>query len=70
MKGYETIGEYGQKVFNRVHQRHLDAMGENQKKNYTKDQVKGIKPNNQEGCLEVYFKNGEMFKYAPNGTWY
>lgn len=69
MKGYDVLGEYGQKLFDRVHRRHLSAMGTEARKQYERDQVKRIKSNNKEKCLEVYFRNGEWFKYYPNGTW-
>ncbi|HEY4601225.1 MAG TPA: hypothetical protein VIG73_08150 [Cerasibacillus sp.] len=70
MKGYEKIGPYGQVIFNKVHKLHLAAMGNEQRKQYERNQVKSIKANNKERCLEVRFKNGELFKYLPEGTWY
>lgn len=69
MKGYEGLGNYGQLVFDNTHRRHLSAMGTEARKQYERDQVKSVKTNNKEGCIEVRFKNGEWFKYYPNGTW-
>lgn len=69
MKGYDEIGSYGRKLFDSVHARHLAAMGDEKRKNYTRENVKRIKANNKERCLEVYFANGEYFKYFANGTW-
>jgi len=57
-------------VFDETHKRHLAAMGATKRKEYARDQVKEIKSNLEERVLEVYFKNGELFKYAPNGDWY
>jgi len=70
MKGYDLIGPYGRKVFDETHKRHLAAMGATKRKEYARDQVKEIKSNLEERVLEVYFKNGELFKYSPNGDWY
>ncbi|KAB8126935.1 hypothetical protein F9U64_19145 [Gracilibacillus oryzae] len=69
MKGYEKMHDSAQKLFNRVHTKHLAAMGNDMRKEYGLDQVKRVKQNNLEKCVEVYFKNGEMFKYYTNGTW-
>lgn len=69
MKGYDKLGEYGQRLFDRVHAAHLAAMGTEARKQYERDQVKSVKANNKERCIEVRFKNGEWFKYFPDGTW-
>lgn len=70
MKGYDKIGPYGQAVFQKTHRRHLAVLGKEERKKYERDQVESIKANNKERCLEVAFKNGELFKYTPEGTWY
>lgn len=69
MKGYDEIGEYGQRVFDLVHKKHLATMGAQIRQHYTRENVKRVKANNVEGCIEVYFKNGEWFKYFADGTW-
>lgn len=69
MKGYESIGPYGQKVFARAHAAHLATMGSQMREEYTLDQVKLIKANNKERCIEVKYKNGDWYKYFPDGTW-
>ncbi|WP_017726735.1 hypothetical protein [Halalkalibacterium ligniniphilum] len=70
MKGYDKIGNFGQIVFDKVHKQHLASMGAEMKKQYERDQVKSVKANNVESCIEVRFLNGDLFKYLPNGTWY
>lgn len=70
MKGYDEIGPYGQEVFNNTHKRHLASMGTEKQKEFSREQVKRLKANNKERVIEVYFKNGELFKYTPGGTWY
>ncbi|RSL32638.1 hypothetical protein D7Z54_14400 [Salibacterium salarium] len=70
MKGWEKIGQLGQKVFSATHHKHLASMGASEKKNYALDQVKEVKANNEEKCIDVRFKNGELFKYTPHGTWH
>lgn len=70
MKGYEEIGSYGQTVFARAHANHLLTLGKDARKEYELSQIKQIKANNKEGVIEVYFQNGELVKYKPNGDWY
>lgn len=70
MKGYDKLGEYGQEVFDKAHKKHLVSMGTEQRKQYERDQVKSVEANNKERCIEVRFKNGELFKYRPAMTWY
>ena len=70
MQGYDKLGPYGQKVFNKTHKLHLVAMGTEERKYYERNQVSTVKANNKEKCIEVIFKNGELFKYTPNYTWY
>lgn len=70
MKGYEEIGAFGRKIFDETHKLHLSAMGEKERKKYERDQVKRIKANRREGVVEVYFKNGDLFKYTPQRTWH
>ncbi|PWU68293.1 hypothetical protein [Gracilibacillus dipsosauri] len=52
-----------------VYHKHMNAMGEEERKQYALGNIKKVKGNVQEQCLEVYFKNGEWFKYFANGTW-
>ena len=70
MKGYDLIGPYGQVIFNRTHTRHLASMGTEERKYYERDQIKEVRANNEERVIEVYFKNGELFKYTPELTWH
>ena len=70
IEGYDSIGSFGRQVFNRTHKLHLAAMGDAEKKKYSREQIKSVKANNKERCIEVRFRNGELFKYRPDGTWY
>ena len=70
IQGYDKLGIYGQRVFNRTHKLHLAATGTEKRKKYEREQVKSVKANNAERCIEVRFRNGELFKYKPDGTWY
>lgn len=70
IKGYDKLGIYGQQVFDLVHRNHLAAMGTEKRKDYERDQVEAVRANNAERCIEVRYKNGEFFKYKPDGTWY
>lgn len=57
------------KLFTRVHQHHISAMGLAEREQYTVQNIIKVKRNVSEKCLEVYFKNSEWFKYFADGTW-
>lgn len=69
INGYKKMPGMARSVFDIVHDKHLAAMGTEMRKDYTRDQIDRVIANHTETCIEVYYKNGEMFKYYPNYTW-
>ncbi|WP_440896266.1 hypothetical protein ACS127_17350 [Amphibacillus sp. Q70] len=70
MKGYEKLGPQGRSVFARAHCNHLKALGREAREQFELANVKEIKANSKEKVIEVYFRNGELVKYKPNGDWF
>ncbi|MFC4387487.1 hypothetical protein ACFOZ1_06630 [Gracilibacillus marinus] len=66
---YERLHPTAQRVFEKTHVKHINAVGTEERKNYQLNQVKKLKVNADERCIEVYYQNGEWFKYYANGTW-
>lgn len=61
-------GEY--KLLLKVYANHNRSMGLEARKDFTLSHITKVKRNQKERCLEVYYKNGEWFHYATDGTWY
>lgn len=57
------------KLFETVHARHLSTLGVQEKEKYQKEQIIRIERDAANKSLNVYFKNGEWFRYFGNGTW-
>lgn len=68
VKGYDKLKDWQQHMFDTIYKRHLSAMGMDLRKNYTEEHLKEIQ-SVELGHLNVYFDNGEWFKYFKNGTW-
>lgn len=63
-----TDGEY--RMFVRVYCKHLQAMGEEYRANYTTDKIKKIERNHEEVCFNVYYQK-DWYHYDFNDdTWY
>ncbi|WP_440894939.1 hypothetical protein ACS127_10205 [Amphibacillus sp. Q70] len=69
MRGYNKLSKPLQQLFNKVHGRHLNAMGQEMRKEYSRDKITQLKVDPEERCIQVYFVNGEMFKYFNDLTW-
>lgn len=63
------LGDQEHALFLKVYFAHYNSMGEEARKPYAVANIKRVKRNLDERCFEVYFKNGEWFKYYANGTW-
>ncbi|MDY7044069.1 hypothetical protein RVS70_07595 [Virgibacillus sp. M23] len=63
------LQEHELKMLKNTHEAHNQAMGTEERKHYSLDNIKKVKRNFPERCFEVYFRNGEWFKYYINGTW-
>lgn len=66
-----TDSEYG--LFLKVHADHTNAMGLEERKDYTLADIVKVQRNPAEKCLNVYYRNGDWWHYSvePGGaTWY
>lgn len=69
MKGYERMHPTARTLFLKVHTEHLLNMTKEERKKYELTHIKQLVQNNKERCVEVFYKNGERFKYYENLTW-
>lgn len=51
-----------------VYADHNSSMGMEKRKNYTLSKIVEVKRNVKEQCLEVYYQNGDWWKYGVGGT--
>ncbi|MCD8502140.1 MAG: hypothetical protein LRY71_11205 [Bacillaceae bacterium] len=68
-QGYNHLNLKEQEVFRVTHKLHLATMGSEIREYYGLEQIKDVKPNSLEMCIEVSYKNGEFFKYFHDYTW-
>ena len=68
VKGYNKLPPRAQEVFQKVYKKHLASMGVEEKKKHSVDNLKAVKVNAREKCLEAHFAH-DWYKYYPNGTW-
>jgi hypothetical protein len=57
-------------LFKWVYKRHYYAQGEESRRKRTFDCIEKVEWNEKEGCLHVFFDDGEWWHYLPDGTWY
>ena len=71
VKGFSKLTEEQQKLFIRVYNGHLKAMGNEARKKYLPEQLKEIKWVKNENCLHVFWKGKtDWFHYDTRGCWY
>lgn len=71
VKGYEKLSLQQKELFENVYEKHLKAMGENQRRKYERSQIKEIKWDAEEKCLKVYWSGDtDWFHYTTLGEWY
>jgi|GEM_PF-4863086 len=68
IKGYSKLHENEKDLFKRVYNHHLASMGIEQKKLHSIENIKEVKANYEERCIEVHYKH-EWYKYHPDLTW-
>lgn len=56
-------------ILMQVYANHNSSMGLEMRKKYTLSDIDKIKINKEENCLEVFFSNGDWWKYHSDGTW-
>ena len=52
-----------------VYADHTRTMGLKKRENYTASHIVKVEKNVKENCLNVYYENGDWWKYYRNGTW-
>lgn len=60
-------GEY--KLLLTVYANHNCSMGLEDRKKYTLSDIVKVEKNSSGNGLDVYYSNGERFRYFANGTW-
>jgi len=68
VKGFKKLTESQQQFFERMHKKHMSAMGGDHQKKYAKENIKKIVWDNKEKCLEVYYPDN-WWHYSVNGSW-
>ncbi|MUK89123.1 hypothetical protein GMD78_12135 [Ornithinibacillus sp. L9] len=53
-----------------VYANHNRSMGLDERKKFTLSDIVRVRRNVKERCLEVYYKSGDWWRYAADGTWY
>jgi hypothetical protein len=70
VKGYTKLTTDQQQLLEHVYDRHTWAMGTEMRIRYTVDQIKEVKWDKVDRTVNIYFKNGDWWHYAMDGTWY
>lgn len=70
MKTLEHLNDYERNNLLKTYSIHLRSMGEQERKNFQLHNITKVERNFEEKCFQVYFKNGEWFKYTLNHEWY
>lgn len=56
-------------IFFVTYTNHNASMGLKEREEYTLDNIVKVERNLQDNCLNVYYDNGEWWKYYPDYTW-
>lgn len=65
----KQLSENETKLFEKIHARHLNAMGSQEKLKYQREEILKIERDAANKCFKVYFRNGDWFRYFADGTW-
>lgn len=68
IKGHQKLTDKQKRLFEATYKRHFLSMGESERQKHFIHQIKEVKYNEQENCIEVHFEH-EWYKYYPNKTW-
>lgn len=52
-----------------VYANHNSSMGLEERMNYGIGNITEVKRNYEQNCLEVYYDNGDWWKYHTDGSW-
>ncbi|WP_313468393.1 glutathione reductase [Carnobacterium sp.] len=68
VKGYDQLDENQIERLSLVYARHMEALSDPTV--YAKENVREIKRNQEQHSLALYFKNGDVINYTPEGEWF
>jgi hypothetical protein len=57
-------------LFTRVHTKHYEAWGTEERTKFTLDHVTNVVWDDEGDCLKVYYDFGDWWHYCKDGTWY
>jgi hypothetical protein len=69
IKGWSKLSEEQKKMFIRIHNNHMKAMGSENQRKYAKENLKKILWDAKENCLKVYYED-VWWHYDTRGCWY
>jgi hypothetical protein len=69
VKGLSKLTDEQKRLFLRVHQSHMKAMGSDNQKKYALENVQKVTWDKKENCLKVYYKD-IWLHYNEKGDWY
>lgn len=69
INGYSKLTEEQKNLFNRVHKAHMKMFGLEMQRKYAIENIKEIKWNKKENCIEVYYVDN-WCHYDQRGHWY
>ena|SRR5690625_4548051 len=69
VRGFKNLPKVLKRHLIRVYWSHYNSWGSNARINYTIDNIKRVRYNSSEIVIEIYFANGDWYKYHPNGSW-
>jgi major membrane immunogen (membrane-anchored lipoprotein) len=68
VKGYSDLDEEQLQVLSLVYARHMDTL--QNPPEYAVDNIIEINDNSKQNFVSITFKNGKIFHYTPDGSWY
>lgn len=66
--GYDQLDEDQIERLSLVYARHMDTLDDPAA--YAKENILEIKRNQEQHSLALYFKNGDIINYTPEGEWF
>jgi hypothetical protein len=70
IKGYVGLTSDQKELFETTFSKHQRARGTEKQKEFAAENLKEIKWDAAEGCLKVYYKNGDWWHYDTRFEWY
>ncbi|MGG4145669.1 hypothetical protein ABEW34_21465 [Paenibacillus algorifonticola] len=68
--GFSRLSLEQQQLFESVFSKHHNAMSDEMRRKYSRNNITKIVWMKEEKCLHVHFSDGEWWHYDSDGTWY